>query len=75
MSYMPISRRKAKPAGQLPIRSIRLPDNIWAKLDDWRRQQHDVPTRGESIRRLLDFALFLSPQLERPVGKKGRRKE
>jgi hypothetical protein len=43
--------------GQIPGRSIRLPDELWTAIDDWRRQQPDIPTRTESIRRLLAQAL------------------
>ena len=28
-----------------------------ARIDDWRRQQADLPPRGEAIRRLVDKAL------------------
>lgn len=32
----------------------------WLKLvDDWRRQQHDLPSRAEAIRRLVERALSL----------------
>lgn len=30
----------------------------WLKrIDDWRRQQPDIPNRSEAIRRLVDLAL------------------
>jgi hypothetical protein len=55
------TQKKKKPGrpatGQIPGRSIRLPPEIWAAIDDWRREQPDIPTRTESIRRLLAKAL------------------
>lgn len=33
---------------------MRLKEDDLARLDDWRRNQPDVPTRTEAIRRLLD---------------------
>jgi len=54
-------KKKGKPGrpatGQLPGRSIRLPPEIWTAIDEWRREQPDIPTRTESIRRLLAKAL------------------
>jgi len=51
-------RRPGRPAtGQIPNRSIRLPDELWTAIDEWRRVQPDIPTRNESIRRLLAKAL------------------
>ena len=33
-----------------------------AKVDDWRRQQADLPSRGEAIRRLVEIALATPPK-------------
>ncbi len=41
-----------------------------AALDDWRRNQPGLPSRGEAIRRLVDTAL--SPDLARPHDPKSR---
>ncbi len=44
---MPLTRR-------IPIF---LTDEQLARIDDWRRQQTDLPSRAEAIRRLLNLAL------------------
>jgi hypothetical protein len=36
---------------------VRLQPEPLAKLDDWRRQQEDLPGRPEAIRQLLEGAL------------------
>jgi hypothetical protein len=35
----------------------RLSDEFLEKLDDWRRQQPDLPSRTEALRRLVEQAL------------------
>lgn len=37
--------------------TVRMLADTLAKLDDWRRQQDDLPTRPEAIRRIVDSAL------------------
>ena len=36
---------------------MRASDEWLAKIDDWRRQQPDLPSRAEAIRRLVDLGL------------------
>ena len=36
---------------------LRLPDAMLKSIDDWRRNQPDIPTRSESIRRLIEKGL------------------
>jgi len=36
---------------------MRVPSAWLAKVDDWRRQQEDIPSRAEAIRRLVEKAL------------------
>ncbi|WP_409945109.1 ribbon-helix-helix domain-containing protein [Sphingobium yanoikuyae] len=36
---------------------LRLPDDLAKGIDNWRREQDDIPTRSEAIRRLLRNAL------------------
>ncbi len=43
---------------------FRMPGELRELIDDWRREQADLPSRSEAIRRLLELALG---------GKKGRR--
>lgn len=36
---------------------VRLQDSIRDAVDDWRREQPDIPGRPEAIRRLVELAL------------------
>lgn len=36
---------------------MRLDEAALAKLDDWRREQQDLPSRQEAIRRLIEQAV------------------
>lgn len=36
---------------------IRVSKEFLARLDAWRRQQSDLPTRTEAVRRLVDLGL------------------
>lgn len=36
---------------------MRMDEEILAKIDDWRREQDDVPSRAEAIRRLVESSL------------------
>lgn len=36
---------------------MRVSPDFLAKIDDWRRQQPDLPNRSEAIRRLVELAL------------------
>jgi len=41
-----------------PIRfEIRLQSGLSIKIDEWRRQQPDLPSRAEAARRLIEIAL------------------
>lgn len=35
-------------------------DKIVAAIDEWRREQSDLPSRSEAIRRLVEIALKIS---------------
>lgn len=52
---------KAKKVGRPPVDSapvtVRMMTETLVKLDDWRRQQVDLPTRPEAIRRIVEIAL------------------
>lgn len=37
--------------------AVRIPDDLLASLDNWRAQEHPVPTRSEAVRRLLERGL------------------
>jgi len=36
---------------------MRVPDNFFEVIDEWRRKQPDLPNRSEAIRRLVDLGL------------------
>jgi hypothetical protein len=69
-------RKKRKPGrpatGQIPIRSVRLPDEIWDAIAKWRRSRPDMPTQNAAIRHLLVEALELETFV-RASGKPGRK--
>ena len=69
---MPEKKRKAgRPAlsnGETPVRTMRLPDDLWMAVERWRKRQKDKPTKPEAVRRLLAFALALNPQLDGTEG-------
>jgi predicted DNA-binding protein len=51
-------RKPGRPAtGRDPVTAIRLSPEIRARLDNWRRQQEDLPSRSEAIRRLVELGL------------------
>jgi metal-responsive CopG/Arc/MetJ family transcriptional regulator len=52
---MKIRKPRAKQPGELI--GVRLQPEPLARLDDWRREQDDLPNRSEAIRRLIDQAL------------------
>jgi hypothetical protein len=49
----PIKPKKGRPPVDTEPVNLRLPRDLIAALDDFRRQQGDVPTRPEAIRRVL----------------------
>jgi hypothetical protein len=44
-------------------------DDRLSAVDAWRRQQDDLPTRSEAIRRLTDLALAVAGQKVKPHAK------
>jgi hypothetical protein len=36
---------------------IRRSTSFWRKVDEWRRQQEEIPPRAEAIRRLVEAGL------------------
>jgi hypothetical protein len=46
-----------------PIRfELRLTDEGWSRIDEWRRRQPDLPNRTEAVRRLIEIALDAEPK-------------
>jgi len=47
--------------------NLSLPKSLMKAIDEWRRQQEDIPTRSEAARRLIEAGLM--PQLIKKTGK------
>jgi metal-responsive CopG/Arc/MetJ family transcriptional regulator len=45
------------PENQTERLQMRVSADFLAKVDDWRREQADLPNRSEAIRRLVELAL------------------
>lgn len=54
MSALP-QRQRSTSAGTLV--GTRFQPDLLAALDEWRKDQLDLPTRPEAVRRLVEFAL------------------
>ena len=46
---------------QAPRLNMRVPPDFYKLVDEWRRQQPDLPNRSEAIRRLVDLGLEAKP--------------
>jgi hypothetical protein len=55
-----INVKKSK-TGRPPVESsavtVRVQSEMLTRIDDWRREQSDLPGRPEAIRRLVELAL------------------
>ena len=49
--------------GPSPSIQIRLQSDLWSAIETFRRNQPDIPTRPEAVRRLLQRALISSPDI------------
>ena len=52
---MKTRKKRALVTGELV--GVRIQPEMAKQLDDWRRNQEDVPTRPEAIRRLVELGL------------------
>jgi len=51
---------------EYPQIGVRLNEELLKRIDDWRRQQDDLPGRPEAIRRLIELSLPVpAPQVRR----------
>jgi len=46
-------------AASYPVIQIRLPGELYSAVESFRRNEEDIPTRPEAVRRLLQRALGL----------------
>lgn len=49
--------KKGRPTVDSTAVTMRVSDQLIRKIDDWRREQPDMPIRTEAIRRLVEKAL------------------
>jgi hypothetical protein len=47
--------RKARPPAPGEQVVVRLQPDLLSRIDDWRREQQDLPSRAETIRRLVEL--------------------
>jgi hypothetical protein len=40
-----------------PQQNVRLPEELVSRIDQWRREQPEIPGRAEAIRQLIDAGL------------------
>jgi hypothetical protein len=53
-----LAKTRGRPAtGRGKTIGVRCHDDLLGRIDDWRRTESDLPTRPESIRRLVERAL------------------
>jgi metal-responsive CopG/Arc/MetJ family transcriptional regulator len=51
-------RKPGRPAtGRDPVLTVRLPLRVRSAIETWAKQQKDMPSRSEAIRRLIEIAL------------------
>ena len=61
-------RKPGRPAtGQIPARSIRLPEELSTRIDSWAVKQADTPSRSEAIRRLVELGLAKTKPLANAI--------
>lgn len=60
------SRGRPPTGGKDPARTIRLSDEFIATVDTWAARQDDLPSRSESIRRLVELGLAFQPRQKKP---------
>jgi metal-responsive CopG/Arc/MetJ family transcriptional regulator len=55
-----LAKKRGRPAtGRGKTIGVRCHDELLDRIDDWRREKDDLPTRAEAIRRLVEQALGL----------------
>jgi hypothetical protein len=40
---------------------MKVPEDLLVRVDDWRRQQPDLPNRSEAMRRLIEAGVTANP--------------
>lgn len=54
-----MSTQKGRPPGVKygKLFQVRVSEEMQVKINDWRRQQEDIPSMSEAVRRLIEKAL------------------
>lgn len=53
-----IAKKRGRPAtGTSPTVGVRVPEELAARIDEWRSEQRPIPSQPEAIRRLVDLGL------------------
>jgi len=61
MSIAVKPKKRGRPAtGKDPLIGFRAPPQLRAAIDKWRKNQSDLPSRSEAIRRLVEHAISSS---------------
>lgn len=58
-----VKAAKSPPVPKNALKAVRMSDELVARIDEWRRQQPDIPTQGEAIRRLVELGLSVKPKV------------
>ena len=59
-------RGRGRPAsGHDPVRGLRLPNELWARVGYWADREEKKPNRSEAIRRLIELGLERSRHEEK----------
>ena len=43
------------------LKGVHMPDDLIGRIDEWRREQPDIPSQGEAILRLIEAGLTSEP--------------
>ncbi|WP_169728330.1 ribbon-helix-helix protein, CopG family [Geminicoccus roseus] len=62
--------KRPRPTKLPHLVQLRLPDELAAAIDGWRRDQQDIPTRSEAIRRLIESGLKAESEKPLPSAEK-----
>ena len=70
-----VRKKRGRPAtGQDPVTAIRLSKELRKNVDGWATKQTDKPGRSESIRRLVEIGLTVTPSRKSSDDQKARAK-
>lgn len=56
--------KKGRPAVESEAINLRLPKHVIEQLDEWRRDEPDIPNRQEAIRRTIKLGMMVKSLIE-----------